>query len=57
MQASVSPSNVKGSITIPASKSAMQRACAAALVNRGTTILLNPGISADDKAALESFSN
>jgi 3-phosphoshikimate 1-carboxyvinyltransferase len=31
----------------------MQRACAAALVNRGTTILLNPGISADDKAALE----
>ncbi len=53
MQASISPSTIQGSITIPASKSAMQRACAAALIKGGKTILSNPGISADDIAALE----
>ena len=52
MKATVSPSPVKGSITAPASKSAMQRACAASLLKGGKTILHNPGISADDKAAL-----
>lgn len=51
MQAIVTPSKVKGTITAPASKSAMQRACAAALLKKGKTILKNPGISADDKAA------
>ena len=53
MQATVSPSSLSGSITIPASKSAMQRACAAALVKGGTTLLSNPGRSADDEAALD----
>jgi 3-phosphoshikimate 1-carboxyvinyltransferase len=52
MKAVLIPSQLKGSITAPASKSAMQRACAAALIRKGETILLNPGISNDDKAAL-----
>lgn len=52
MKAIVSPSSLKGDLTIPASKSAMQRACAAALIRKGETILHNPGISADDQAAL-----
>jgi 3-phosphoshikimate 1-carboxyvinyltransferase len=52
MQVTISPSPVKGTITAPASKSAMQRACAAALVKGGQTVLHNPGISDDDKAAL-----
>lgn len=53
MQVTVSPSKVNGVITAPASKSAMQRACAAALLRGGKTILKNPGISNDDKAALD----
>ncbi|MEJ7914353.1 MAG: 3-phosphoshikimate 1-carboxyvinyltransferase [Chitinophagaceae bacterium] len=53
MQAIVAPSSISGSLVIPASKSAMQRACAAALIHPGTTVLTNPGISADDKAALD----
>src|ERR1700710_1107383 len=53
MEAIVSPSKLRGSLVAPASKSAMQRACAAALLHKGTTILSNPGISADDKAALD----
>jgi 3-phosphoshikimate 1-carboxyvinyltransferase len=52
MQAIVPPSSVSGIVTAPASKSAMQRACAAALIRGGKTILHNPGISADDTAAL-----
>lgn len=52
MKASVSPSSVSGSIVVPASKSAMQRACAAALIRSGKTVLLNAGVSADDQAAL-----
>lgn len=52
MQAIIQPSSISGTITAAASKSAMQRACAAALVKGGTTILHNPGKSADDKAAL-----
>ena len=52
MKATVSPSQLKGIITAPASKSSMQRACAAALIRKGETILSNPGISNDDKAAL-----
>lgn len=52
MKAIVSPSLVKGTATIPASKSAMQRACAAALIRHGKTVLHNPGVSADDQAAL-----
>jgi 3-phosphoshikimate 1-carboxyvinyltransferase len=53
MQAIVQPSKLKGIITAPASKSAMQRACAAALLKGGRTVLHNPGVSDDDKAALD----
>lgn len=53
MQVTVSPSQVKGTITAPASKSAMQRACAAALLKGGKTVLRNPGVSNDDEAALD----
>src|SRR5687768_16638638 len=52
MKVVLHPSSLQGSITAPASKSAMQRACAAALIRKGETVLLNPGISNDDKAAL-----
>lgn len=52
MQAVITPSLISGTVTAPASKSAMQRACAAALIRQGTTVLHNPGVSADDKAAL-----
>ncbi|MDQ6609656.1 MAG: 3-phosphoshikimate 1-carboxyvinyltransferase [Bacteroidota bacterium] len=52
MRSIISPSAVDGTITAAASKSAMQRACAAALLKGGETILHNPGISNDDEAAL-----
>lgn len=53
MQVTISPSTIKGTIKAAASKSAMQRACAAALLKGGKTILHNPGVSNDDKAALD----
>jgi len=52
MQVTITPTNVQGTITAPASKSAMQRACAAALLKKGQIVLHNPGVSADDEAAL-----
>jgi 3-phosphoshikimate 1-carboxyvinyltransferase len=52
LKAIITPSHLKGTITAPASKSSMQRACAAALIRKGETVLSNPGISNDDKAAL-----
>jgi 3-phosphoshikimate 1-carboxyvinyltransferase len=52
MQVSVQPSSISGVITAPASKSSMQRACAAALVRQGISVIGNPGHSNDDKAAL-----
>src|SRR5688500_2793854 len=52
MKAVVSPSNIKGTLVAPASKRAMQRACAAALLSQKKVTLLNPGISNDDEAAL-----
>lgn len=52
MKATIFPSFIKGIVTAPASKSDMQRACAAALLRGGKTVLHNPGISADDTAAL-----
>ncbi len=52
MKAIISPSFINGTIQVPASKSAMQRACAAALIRKGKTVLHNPGRSADDLAAL-----
>jgi 3-phosphoshikimate 1-carboxyvinyltransferase len=48
----VSPSIINGTLNAPASKSSMQRACAAALLHKGTTHIYNAGISNDDKAAL-----
>ena len=53
MNAVVFPSILKGSIQSNASKSAMQRACAAALISGGKTIIHNPGISNDDRAAMD----
>ncbi len=52
MIAIIRPSDVLGSIQAPASKSSMQRACAAALLSKGETLIRNPGHSSDDKAAL-----
>ena len=57
MIARIVPSMVKGTIHAPASKSSMQRACAAALLQDGETIIHNPGTSNDDKAALEVIKN
>lgn len=48
----VHPSNIFGNIVAPASKSSMQRACAAALVKKGVSIIQNPGVSNDDIASL-----
>lgn len=53
MKATIHPSKLGGSIQAPASKSSMQRACAAALIAGGSTIISNPGHSNDDKAALD----
>jgi 3-phosphoshikimate 1-carboxyvinyltransferase len=53
MIVTVQPSAVSGNINAPTSKSSMQRACAAALLNNGETIIANPGKSNDDLAALE----
>lgn len=53
MQVVILPSAIDGQIQAAASKSAMQRACAAALLKGGTTIIQNPGVSNDDKAALD----
>lgn len=53
MQVTIQPSSLSGTITAAASKSSMQRACAAALVRKGESIIRNPGISNDDKAALK----
>lgn len=52
MQSTIQPSDLKGVLLAPASKSSMQRACAAALLRVGETIIRHPGHSNDDKAAL-----
>jgi 3-phosphoshikimate 1-carboxyvinyltransferase len=52
MIVNIQPSEIKGTIQAPASKSSMQRGCAASLLFNGTTIIRNPGHSNDDKAAL-----
>src|SRR3982750_4865982 len=48
----IQPSKISGNVHAPASKSSMQRACAAALVRKGESIIRNPGKSNDDKAAI-----
>ena len=52
MVVTIKPSALSGIIAAPASKSSMQRACAAALLRVGETIIRQPGHSNDDKAAL-----
>ncbi len=49
----IQPSQLSGTIYAAASKSSMQRACAAALLTKGETTLVNPGKSNDDLAAIE----
>src|SRR5690349_4703416 len=53
MKAFIKPSKLNGIIQAPASKSSMQRACAAALIRKGRSIIHNPGRSEDDLAALD----
>jgi 3-phosphoshikimate 1-carboxyvinyltransferase len=53
MFAVIHPSNLSGTIHAPASKSSMQRACAAALLAKGRSVIHYPGHSNDDKAALD----
>jgi 3-phosphoshikimate 1-carboxyvinyltransferase len=53
----IQPSKISGIIKAPASKSSMQRACAAALLAKGKSIIHNPGNSNDDKAAMEIIKN
>jgi len=53
MKVTIHPSQLSGIIHAPASKSSMQRACAAALLSKGTSIIHNPGHSNDDKAAMD----
>jgi 3-phosphoshikimate 1-carboxyvinyltransferase len=53
MIVTVSPSRLSGQLQAAASKSSMQRACAAALAARGKSFIRNPGHSNDDKAALD----
>jgi 3-phosphoshikimate 1-carboxyvinyltransferase len=56
MITTISPATINGTLAAPASKSSMQRACAAALLHNGVTIIHNAGISNDDKAALDIIS-
>jgi len=56
MNVSIHPSPVSGKLKAPPSKSSMQRACAAALITPGTTIIDNFGNSNDEKAALDIIS-
>lgn len=53
MIATIHPITIQGEILANASKSSMQRACAAALLHHGTTHIINPGNSFDDLAAIE----
>lgn len=57
MNITIFPSQLSGNIQASASKSSMQRACAAALLRKGETHLFNPGHSNDDKAALSIIQN
>lgn len=53
MKITIHPSQLSGTINAPASKSSMQRACAAALLSTKKVFIKNPGYSNDDKAALD----
>lgn len=49
----LNPFVLEGELSVPASKSLMQRVCAAALLHQGTTIISNAGNSDDERAALQ----
>ena len=53
----INPVKISGIINAPTSKSSMQRACAAALLHDGETIINNPGKSNDDIAAIGIIKN
>ena len=53
MIVTIQPSAIKGTVVAPAGKSSMQRACAASLLNVGSSHIINPGKSNDDLAALD----
>ena len=53
MIAIIKPSALKGVLQAPTSKSSMQRACAAALVSKGKSVIYHPGDSNDDRVALD----
>lgn len=53
MIVNIHPSAVTGIVRAPASKSSMQRACAAALLAKGQSQILQPGRSNDDRSALD----
>lgn len=52
MKRKVRPSEIKGTVSAPASKSVVQRAIAAALLSDGVSIITNPGTSNDCLAAI-----
>ncbi len=52
-QVKINPSTIQGTIRAAAGKSSMQRACAAALLRKGETLIINPGKSNDDLAAID----
>lgn len=53
MEVIISPGTIEGRVSANASKSAMQRAVAAALLAKGKSIIYNPGKSNDCVAALD----
>jgi 3-phosphoshikimate 1-carboxyvinyltransferase len=53
MQVTILPGTINGTVTANPSKSAMQRAVAAALLSNGKSIIRNPGLSDDCLAALD----
>ncbi|WP_298709915.1 3-phosphoshikimate 1-carboxyvinyltransferase, partial [uncultured Chitinophaga sp.] len=57
MIATIQPGHISGNVTANPSKSAMQRAVAAALLATGKTVIRNPGLSNDCLAALEVAEN
>ncbi|WP_109698507.1 3-phosphoshikimate 1-carboxyvinyltransferase [Chitinophaga deserti] len=57
MIATIQPGTISGNVTANPSKSAMQRAVAAALLANGKTVIRNPGLSNDCLAALEVAEN
>jgi 3-phosphoshikimate 1-carboxyvinyltransferase len=57
MKIIIEPGKVSGTVMVPPSKSIMQRACCAALLHNGETVIINPGFSADEQCALMIIEN